>query len=153
MNKDALKSDTPDNWTREQERNKLFTELESEMIRQEVAQNYLQAVRAAKEILRLQMELMIEKTRNAEGELVVLIGNQTTMHKTLKKKFEEIEEKILNNKTLRSADPLAKINNHQEYLELTREIENLFDELFTNNTRLGINYRKKDDPMKAYYGT
>jgi hypothetical protein len=151
MNNDLLKSDTPENWTREQERNHLFTQLETEMIRQEVGQNYLQAVRAARQILRLQMELMIEKTE-IDGKKYVLIGNETNMYKEIKKKFDEIEEKILNNQSMRTVDPLAKINNQQEYLELIREIRNLFDELFTNNTRLGLNYKKKDDPMQAYYG-
>lgn len=148
MAKDFLKGDSPDIWTREDERVKLFTELEKALFQAELEENFFRVLKLTRMILRLQMEVMKEK--NKEG--IELTGINTPTFIKQKETITNLQTRLTMAARGRTADPTVRNNNRQEVAEIISEIENLLDELFNNNTVLGLNYKKKDDPMKAYYG-
>lgn len=162
MSNDFLKTNTPEVWTKEVYRNELFMKLEQGMFTAEIEGNYTGVLKLSKIYLRLQMEVMEEKVllKDENGAPLLdeakrqrrdtLYGMQTPTFQKLKARIMELEMKW-NQSSTRKIDPQSRMNNTQERMEIITEIEELLDALFHNNTVLGLNYKKKNDPMKAAY--
>ena len=149
MSKDFLKTNTPEVWTREQARTELFTMLETQLFKYEAEDNYTGCLKMARMILRLQMEVMEEKQETPEGKQTVY-GKETKTFQTQKDKLNRLE-RIYQQTNVNVVDPASKANLQRQRHAIIEEIRNLLDDIFHNNTILGLNYRKKNDPMKAAY--
>ena len=150
MGNDFLKTNTPEVWTREQARTELFTMLETQLMKYEATDDYLGILKMARMILRLQMETMEEKTKGDDGKIITVQGKDTIMFQKQKQKINELEKsfRIVNRQY---SDPAAKTNARAEMNTIIEQIKEAVDDLFHNNTVLGLNYRKKHDPMKAAF--
>jgi hypothetical protein len=151
MNRDFLKTDTPEIWTKEQYRNEQFMKIEFAMFDSERVNDYQQLIKLARMYLRLQMEVMEEKHQDEKGKKYTLMGKDTHMFQTIKAKIDELELQI-QVLTKHYSDPAMQRNATESKREVIIEINELLDQLFHNNTVLGLNYKKKNDPMKAAYG-
>lgn len=162
MSTDFLKTNSPEIWTKEVYRNQQFMRIEENMIEAEVSGNYELLLKLARIYLRFQMEVMEEKveTKDKEGNPVkdeagrvkreTFYGLETPLFMSINRQITELETKWRNISS-RKIDPLQRVNDNSERNETISQIENLLAVLFHNNTALGLNYKKKNDPMKAAY--
>lgn len=159
---DFLKTSTPEVWTKEVYRNEQFVRIENNMIEAEVRGDYAFLLKLARIYLRFQMEVMEEETiqKDEQGNIIKdeagrpkktkTVGMNTPLFKKQNDQISELEEKW-REKQIKKADPSQRRNDEQEKLDLIKKIENLLAELQNNNTVFSLNYKKKNDVMKAAY--
>jgi len=131
-------------WTKEKIRLMQFYQVEMLIMEAEIKQDYIGVVNACRVYLRLLMEPMIEDKIDEEtNKKTKSYGIDTNEFKKLRDELIEIEDRLTELQK-RNTDPATQINNKNETTELIRRIKTYEDKLFFLNTKLGINYKRKD---------
>lgn len=131
-------------WTKEKIRVMQFYQIEMLLMEAEIKQDYAGVVTACRVYLRLLMEPMVEENNDKENnKKTKSYGIHTKEFQTLRDELIEIEDRLVELQR-RNTDPATQQNNKNETTELIRKIKNYEDKLFFLNTKLGLNYKRKD---------
>lgn len=154
VDRNALKGDSPEIWTKESLRIVQITALEDKINLYKEAGQWGLVLNSMEDYLRFQMEAMEEKLKenNADGTPTkrTVIGMATPTWNEMSTELRELVDnwELL---SINKIDPATRMNDQEERRELIRRIKDLLNRIYNNNVKFALTYKRKDDPMKAAY--